>query len=150
MIINDVHQGIQKRRNRKRVGRGPGSGHGKTSSRGHKGFYSRSGASRRLSFEGGQMALSRRIAKRGFNNKQFAAVVAIVNVASLGDVFENGDTVDPARLEEKGLISGHWDVVKILGNGDLKKKLTVTAHRFSQAAEAKIAAAGGSTQVILG
>jgi large subunit ribosomal protein L15 len=146
MIINDVHRGIEKRKNRKRVGRGPGSGHGKTGGRGEKGHSSRSGFSRRLGFEGGQMPLVRRLAKRGFNNKFFARVVAIVNVATLEERFENGATVDPAALEAAGLVKGRYDVVKILGNGDLKKKLTVTAHEFSASAMEKIRAAGGQAE----
>jgi len=93
--------------------------------------------------------LARRIAKRGFNNKRFAVRVAIVNVAALEKCFDSGATVDPAALEEKGLVSGRYDVVKILGNGDLTKKLSVTAHRYSRTAEEKIAAAGGSAEVIL-
>ena len=98
MILDDVHRGIQKRKARKRVGRGPGSGHGKTAGRGHKGYYSRAGASRRLGFEGGQMPLARRVAKRGFNNKAFADVVAIVNTSSLQARFEDGAEVTPEAL----------------------------------------------------
>jgi len=149
MIINDVHRGIVKRKNRKRVGRGPGSGHGKTAGRGEKGHSSRSGFSRRLGFEGGQMPLVRRLAKRGFNNKFFARVVAIVNVATLDECFENGATVDPAALEAAGLVKGRYDAVKILGNGDLKKKLTVTAHEFSASATEKIRAAGGQAERLI-
>jgi large subunit ribosomal protein L15 len=149
MIINDVHRGIEKRKNRKRVGRGPGSGHGKTGGRGDKGHSSRSGFSRRLGFEGGQMPLVRRLAKRGFNNKFFARLVAIVNVATLEECFENGTTVDPAALEAAGLVKGRYDVVKILGNGDLKKKLTVKAHEFSASATEKIRAAGGQADRLI-
>ena len=94
------------------------------------------------------MPLARRIAKRGFNNAQFATQVAIVNLSSLEDVFEAGDTVDPAALIAKRLVSGNFDVIKILGNGELSKKLEVTAHRFSKSAEEKITAAGGSATVI--
>ena len=150
MILDDVHRGITKRRRRKRVGRGPGSGHGKTCGRGHKGYYSRSGASRRLSFEGGQMPLARRIAKRGFSNRQFAVQVAVVNVASLNDSFQAGDAVDPKALAAKGLLKGRFDLVKILGNGNLTVSLNVRAHRFSASAEEKIKAAGGSTERITG
>jgi len=146
MIINDVHRGIEKRKNRKRVGRGPGSGHGKTGGRGDKGHSARAGFSRRLAFEGGQMPLVRRLAKRGFNNKYFSRVVAIVNVATLEERFENGATVDAAALEAAGLVKGRYDAVKVLGNGALKKKLTVRAHEFSASASEKIRAAGGKAE----
>ena len=149
MIIDDVHRGIKKHKKRKRVGRGPGSGHGKTSSRGHNGYGSRSGSSRRTSFEGGQTPLAMRVAKRGFNNKQFASRVAVVNVAALELAFENGDEITPEILADKGLAKGRFDQVKILGNGDLSKKLTVAAHLFSQSAETKIEAAGGAVSRIL-
>ena len=150
MILDDVHRGIMKRKKRKRIGRGPGSGHGKTSGRGHKGYYSRAGSSRRLSFEGGQMPMARRIAKRGFNNKQFAARVAVVNVSALNEAFEAGETVDVAAMGSKGLLKGHFDLVKILGNGELTKKLDVCAHRFSESAEEKIKSAGGSVERVSG
>lgn len=149
MILDDVHRGIEKRPNRKRIGRGPGSGHGKTAGKGHKGEYARSGGKRRLSFEGGQMPLARRIAKRGFSNAYFSLQVAIVNLSALESTFESGSEVTPESLLAKGLISGKFDAVKILGNGQLGKKLTVSAHRFSKSAEQKIAAAGGTTKVIL-
>lgn len=148
MILDDVHRGIQKRKARKRVGRGPGSGHGKTSGRGHKGYYSRAGASRRLGFEGGQMPLARRVAKRGFNNKAFADVVAIVNLSALQQRFPEGGDVTPEKLVECDLVSGKFDAIKILGDGELTAKLTVTAHRFSKSAEEKIVAAGGSVNRI--
>jgi large subunit ribosomal protein L15 len=149
MIIDDVHRGIEKRKNRKRVGRGPGSGHGKTGGRGDKGHSARAGFSRRFAFEGGQMPLVRRLAKRGFNNKYFARVMAIVNVATLEECFENGATVDPAALEAAGLVKGRYDAVKILGNGDLKKKLTVKAHEFSASASDKIRSAGGTAERLM-
>ena len=149
MIIDDVHRGIKKNKKRKRIGRGPGSGHGKTSGRGHKGYFSRSGSSRRVGFEGGQMPIFRIIAKRGFNNRAFAPKVAIVNIAQLEAVFDAGAEVSVATLKEKGLVSGRFDLVKILGNGDLSKKLTVAALKFSASAEQKIAAAGGSVQRIM-
>jgi len=150
MILDDVHRGIQRRRNRKRVGRGPGSGHGKTSTRGHKGFYSRSGATRRLGYTGGQTPLARRIAKRGFNNRQFSVKVTVVNVSALDKSFENGDAVTPASLLERGLAKGAFDQIKILGNGELTKKLSVEAHQFSKSAEAKITAKGGAVKRLLG
>lgn len=146
MIINDVHRGIQKRRHRKRVGRGIGSGTGRTAGRGEKGASSRSGGHARLGFEGGQMPLMRRVAKRGFNNKYFARVVAIVNVSCLEAAFEDGATVDLESLAARGLTKGRFDVVKILGKGDLNKKLTVKAHEFSQSAMEKITARGGQAE----
>ncbi len=146
MMINDVHQGIRKNKSRKRIGRGPGSGHGKTSTRGHKGWYARSGTTNRLGYTGGQTPLARRIAKRGFNNRQFAPVVAVVNVRELNEVFESGATVNPQTLLEKGLAKGAFDEIKILGNGDLTKKLSVEAHRFSKSAEEKITKQGGSVK----
>jgi large subunit ribosomal protein L15 len=148
MIINDVHRGIHKRRNRKRIGRGPGSGQGKTAGRGHKGFYSRSGASARLGHEGGQMPLARRIAKRGFNNTQFARKVAILNLATLEQRFDDGAEVTPEILVERGLVKGRFDVIKILGDGELTKKLTVRIHQLSKSAEERITAAGGTVEWI--
>ncbi len=149
MILNDVHRGIRKRRRPKRVGRGPGSGHGKTCGRGHKGQRSRSGFSQRVGFEGGQMPLARRIPKRGFHNR-FAKVVATVNVGQLESLFQNGDTVDPEALRRCNLVKGRYDVLKVLGDGTLTKKLTVSAHRFSKSAVEKIQAAGGKVEVIPG
>jgi large subunit ribosomal protein L15 len=146
MNLNDVHQGIRKNKSRKRIGRGPGSGHGKTSTRGHKGWYARSGTTNRLGYTGGQTPLARRIAKRGFNNRQFAPTVLIVNVSALEEVFENGATVTPQTLAERGLAKGAFDEIKILGNGDLTKKLSVEAHRFSKSAEEKITKQGGSVK----
>lgn len=143
MIINDVHVGIQKRKPRKRIGRGPGSGHGKTSGRGHNGYYSRSGSSRRHGFEGGQTPLFRRVAKRGFNNAAFAATVVIINVGQLNKAFSDGDDVTVETLVSRGLIPSRHDAVKILGDGELTKKLNVGAHRFSRSAEEKIVAVGG-------
>ena len=148
MILDDVHRGISKRKARKRVGRGPGSGHGKTAGRGHKGYGSRAGARRRRGFQGGQMPLFRRMAKRGFNNKAFADVVAIINVATLEDVFKKGDTVNLESLRERGLAKGRFDLLKILGQGELKISLTVVADRFSKSAVEKIEAAGGTVQVV--
>ena len=144
MILNDVHVGIQKYKKRKRIGRGSGSGHGKTSGRGHKGFYSRSGSSRRTGFEGGQMPLFRRVAKRGFTNAAFSSVVAIVNVGQLEDAFDAGAEISPEALVAKGIIPSRFDELKILGDGELTKSFSVVAHRFSASAEQKIQAAGGS------
>ncbi|HQX48304.1 MAG TPA: 50S ribosomal protein L15 [Planctomycetaceae bacterium] len=148
MILNDVHVGIEPRKQRKRIGRGPGSGHGKTSGRGHKGFFSRSGSSRRRGFHGGQMPLFRRVAKRGFNNNFFASSVAVVNVGELNDSFEAGAEITPELLLAKGLIRSKFDELKVLGDGELSKKFRISAHRFSSSAEQKISAAGGSFERI--
>ncbi|QDT51185.1 50S ribosomal protein L15 [Symmachiella dynata] len=148
MIIDDVHRGIKKNKKRKRIGRGPGSGNGKTAARGHNGYGSRAGSSRRISFEGGQTPLARRIAKRGFNNKRFATKVAIVNVSDLEQRFDSGATIDAAALAEANLAKGRFDVIKVLGDGDITKKFTVRVHRCSKSAEEKITAAGGSIEII--
>jgi large subunit ribosomal protein L15 len=129
---------------KKRVGRGPGSGHGKTSARGEKGQKSRSGYSRMLGFEGGQMPLHRRLPKRGFTNI-FKKEYATVNVAEL-DRFDDGATVDEATLREARLVKGRNDGIKILGDGKLSKKLTVVATKFSASARKQIEAAGGTCQ----
>ena len=149
MNLNDVHRGINKFKKRKRVGRGPGSGHGKTCGRGHKGQGSRAGFSQHPTFEGGQMPLVRRIPKRGFNNK-WADVVAIVNVSDLEAAFTDGDEVTADSLREKNLAKGGYDVLKVLGNGELTKKLKVSAHRFSKSAQEKIEKAGGEAVVLPG
>jgi len=129
---------------KKRVGRGPGSGHGKTSSRGEKGQKSRSGYTSKLGFEGGQMPLQRRVPKRGFTNI-FKKDHAVVNVSDL-ERFDNGATVDEAALRKAGLVKGQHDGIKILGDGTLTKKLTVTATKFSGSARKQIEAAGGTCQ----
>jgi len=149
MIISDVHQGITGHKRRKRIGRGIGSGHGKTSGRGHKGDGSRSGSRSRRGFAGGQMPLQRLIAKRGFNNNQFATKILEINVSALESKFEAGATVNLESLAEIGLAKGRFDEIKILGNGELSKKLTVQAHRFSKSAESKIAAAGGTVEKLV-
>ena len=131
---------------KKRVGRGPGSGHGKTSSRGEKGQKSRSGYSSMLGFEGGQMPLHRRLPKRGFTNI-FKKEYATVNVSEL-DRFDDGATVDEAALREARLVKGRNDGIKILGDGKLSKKLTVVATKFSASARKQIEAAGGTCQEI--
>jgi len=149
MNLCDINSGIQKHRKRKRVGRGTGSGHGKTCGRGHKGQGSRAGFSMKPTFEGGQMPLVRRIPKRGFNN-QWALKVVTVNVSDLDAVFEAGAEVNPETLREKNLAKEKYDVLKILGDGELTKKLTVKAHRFSKSALAKIEKAGGEVVVLPG
>lgn len=149
MKIHDVNSGIVKHKKAKRVGRGPGSGHGKTSGRGHKGQGSLAGYSAPLIFQGGQSPLIRRVPKRGFNN-QFALKVAEINVGELDASFEANEAVTPDSLREKHLVRGRFDVLKILGNGDVTKKLAVSAHRFSKSALEKITGAGGSTTVLSG
>jgi large subunit ribosomal protein L15 len=129
-----------------RRGRGHGSGNGKTSGRGHKGQRSRSGSGGKVGFEGGQMPLYRRLPKRGFTCRNTKDIVAI-NVQLL-NVFNDGDTVDIAALKQKGLVSNPRDGVKILGNGDITKKLTVKVHQFSASAAEKIKSAGGKAEVI--
>jgi large subunit ribosomal protein L15 len=146
MELNHLKPKKGARHARKRVGRGPGSGHGKTAGRGEKGQKSRSGFSRMLGFEGGQMPLHRRIPKRGFTNI-FKKEFAVVNLADL-ETFDNGATVDEATLRQSGRIKGRYDGVKVLGNGDLTKKLTVHATKFSETARKKIEAAGGTCQEI--
>lgn len=130
----------------KRIGRGHGSGNGKTAGKGHKGQKARAGHGMRPGFEGGQMPLQRRIPKRGFNNI-FAKEITAINVAAL-DVFEDGAVVDNAALEAKGLIDNANAAVKILGNGNVTKKLTVKVSAYSKSAEEKITKAGGKTEVI--
>jgi len=129
-----------------RKGRGAGSGNGKTAGKGHKGQNARSGGGVRPGFEGGQLPLYRKLPKRGFNNYRFANVYAIVNVAAL-NVFEDGAVVDAAALLEKKIIRKELDGLKVLGNGELTKKLTVKASVFSASAKEKIEAAGGKIEV---
>ncbi len=149
MILNDVHRGIQKFRKRKRVGRGPGSGHGKTSGRGHKGQGSRAGFSRKPTFQGGAMSLVRRVPKRGFNNR-WALTVAVVNIGQINDAFEAGEEVTLEALAAKNLAKGRFDLLKVLGDGELTKKLKVSGHRFSKSAIEKIEKSGGEVIVLPG
>jgi len=144
MELNNLKPKKGARHAKKRVGRGPGSGHGKTSGRGEKGQKSRSGFSRMLGFEGGQMPLHRRLPKRGFTNI-FKKEHAVVNVSDL-ERFENGATVDEAALRQAGLVKGRNDGIKVLGDGKLSKKLNVVAHKFSASARKQIEAAGGTCQ----
>ena len=130
----------------KRIGRGHGSGQGKTAGKGHKGQNARAGRGMRPGFEGGQMPLQRRVPKRGFNNI-FATRYAIVNLAALNK-FENGAVVDTEALKAAGLVKNSYDGVKILGNGALEKNLTVKAAAFSESAKSKIEAAGGKAEVV--
>jgi large subunit ribosomal protein L15 len=130
----------------KRLGCGESSGHGKTSGKGHKGQKARSGGSIRLGFEGGQMPLIRRLPKRGFNNSAFKTQYAVVNLDEL-EVFDAGSQINEQLLREKGLISGKFDGLKILGRGEITKKLAVEADKFSESARQKIEQAGGSVVV---
>ena len=146
MELNNLKPKKGSRHAKKRVGRGPGSGHGKTAARGEKGQKSRSGYSRMLGFEGGQMPLHRRLPKRGFTNI-FKKEHAVVNVSDL-ERFDNGMTVDEAALRKAGLVKGKNEGIKILGDGKLTKKLTVSATKFSASARKQIEAAGGTCQEI--
>jgi len=144
MELNNLKPKKGSRHAKKRVGRGPGSGHGKTAARGEKGQKSRSGFSRQPGFEGGQMPLHRRLPKRGFTNI-FKRDYAVVNVSDL-ERFDNGATVGEAELRKAGLVKGQHDGIKVLGDGKLSKKLTVSATKFSATARKQIEAAGGSCQ----
>jgi large subunit ribosomal protein L15 len=149
MQLHDVHQGIHRRKKRKRVGRGIGSGHGKTSSKGHKGHASRQGFKLSPLFEGGQMPLARRIPKRGFFNGKFKKQYAIVNLDDLELRFEAGAVVDEAALRAKGLVKGQeFDGIKVLGDGTPTKALEVHATKFSASAAEKLAKAGGKAVVV--
>lgn len=147
MELHNLRPAPGAKRPRKRVGRGPGSGNGKTAGRGHKGQKSRSGYSRRYGFEGGQMPLVRRIPKRGFFNV-FRVEFQVVNLRDLERVFSDGDEVNPTTMVEKGLIRRGSKPVKILATGDLSKKLSVVADKFSGAALSKIEAAGGTCETV--
>jgi large subunit ribosomal protein L15 len=148
MDLSQVHVGVHKLKRKKRVGRGPGSGHGKTASRGSKGQWASAGAKKPTAlFEGGQMQLFRRMPKRGFSHATWDRSFHVVNVGALNG-FNDGDTVDPAALEKAGLAKGPADGVRILGEGELTKKLTIRAHHFSKSAQEKIAARGGTAEVI--
>ena len=145
MNLSDLRPPAGQKHSRRRVGRGMGSGRGKTSGRGHKGQHSISGASLMRGFEGGQMPLHRRLPKRGFKNP-FRKEYAVVNVGRLEKL--EGDSFDPVRLMELGVFKKLKDGLKVLGGGELKRKITVAAHLFSQSALEKIQAAGGKAEVI--
>ncbi len=144
MELNNLKPKKGARHAKKRVGRGPGSGHGKTAGRGEKGQKSRSGFSRMIGFEGGQMPLHRRLPKRGFTNI-FKKDFAVVNLSDL-ERFDSGSTVDEAALRAARLVKGRHDGIKVLGFGKLSKKLNVTATKFSESARKAIEAVGGSCQ----
>ncbi len=147
MKLHELSPAKGSKKNRKRVGRGPGSGLGKTSGRGHKGQRSRAGFSRRLGFEGGQMPLVRRVPKRGFTNifRKEYSVVNLARLEELSESLEAGTEVTPELLLERGMVRKGMPI-KILGNGELSKALKVTAHKFSQSARDKIERVGGSWQ----
>ena len=147
MKLNELQKNIGATHAKKRVGRGPGSGLGKTCGRGQKGQKARSGGSINPVFEGGQLPLYRRIPKRGFTNAKFKTTYATINVEDLNK-FENGTVVTPALLKEVGLLTKEYDGVKILARGTLEKKLTVQAAKFSATAEKAIVDAGGKAEVI--
>ena len=146
MGLNNLKPADRSKFKKKRVGRGPGSGLGKTSGRGHKGAQSRSGYSFKRGFEGGQMPLHRRVPKRGFHNI-FREEYEVVNLDTLQERFEAGVEITPELLRERGLV-GRTGQVKILARGDIAKALTVRAHKFSGKAAEKIAAAGGKAEVL--
>ena len=132
---------------RKRVGRGPGSGNGKTAGKGHKGQNARSGGGVRPGFEGGQLPLFRRLPKRGFSNAKFKVRYAVINLSDLNN-FEDGAVITPELLKDMGILKNQLDGVKILGNGKLEKKLTVKANKFSKLAKEEIEKMGGKAEVI--
>jgi large subunit ribosomal protein L15 len=147
MKLHELEKNIGATKKRKIVGRGRGSGLGKTSGKGHKGQNARSGGGVRTVFEGGQTPLYRRLPKRGFNNARFATVYAVINVSDLNR-FENGTVVSPALLKEVGLIKNQLDGIKVLGNGELTKKLTIQANKFSKTAVEKIEKSGSKIEVM--
>lgn len=148
MNLHEVNKGVEKHTKRLRIGRGVGSGRGKTSGKGHKGQKAMAGWQAKSIFSGGGTPLIRRIPKRGFNNKSFAVKIAALNVGDLEELFQAGDDVTPEVLREKNVAKGRYDELKVLGDGELTKKLTVTAHRFSATAKAKIEQAGGTCVVL--
>ena len=147
MELGNIKSATEKE-TKKRVGRGMGSGLGKTSGRGHKGQKARTGGGVRRGFEGGQTPLYRRLPKRGFSNAKFTTRYATINLDDLNKYFKDGDVVTPEVLKEKGILKNQLSGVKVLANGTLEKKLPVKANRFSSVAVSKIEAAGGKTEVI--
>lgn len=146
MNLHELKPNPGAKHRRKRLGCGESSGQGKTSGRGHKGQKSRSGGGVRPGFEGGQMPLHRRLPKKGFSNVAFRPTVAVVNVSQLNERFEDGATVNEEALRAIGLVSGRCDLVKVLGNGGLERKLTVAVDAVSASAKTKIEGAGGSVE----
>ncbi|CAN5115487.1 50S ribosomal protein L15 [soil metagenome] len=149
MDLTQVHVGVHKLKRKKRVGRGVGSGHGKTASRGSKGQWASAGAKKpHASFEGGQMPLFRRMPKRGFSHATWDRHFLVVNLREIEAVYQDGETVDQGTLKAKRLANGPADGIRILGIGELTKKLTFRAHHFSKSALEKINAKGGTVEVI--
>ena len=144
MRLHDLKPTPGSKHRRRRLGRGESSGLGKTSGKGNKGQKARSGASIRPGFEGGQMPLARRLPKKGFNNNQFKTQYAIVNLVDLEAKFADGDEVNEATLRSVGLVKGTCDGVKVLANGEITKKFTVSVDKISAAAKTKVEGAGGS------
>lgn len=149
MNLNDIHRGIKKNKKRRRVGRGPGSGWGKTSGRGHKGQGQLAGWTSHPAFEGGQMPLSRRVPKRGFHNR-WGVTIKVINLADLEKLFNDGDEVTLESLRARHQAKGRFDQLKVLGTGQLTKKLKISAHRFSASALEKIQQAGAEAVVLPG
>jgi large subunit ribosomal protein L15 len=149
MPLHEINQGVHRHKKPNRIGRGIGSGHGKTSGKGHKGQRARAGWNELPIFQGGSMPLVRRVPKRGFTNV-LALEVGEINVADLEELFDAGAAVTPDGLREAGIIKKRFDVLKILGDGELTKKLAVSAHRFSASAKQKIEQAGGSVTILAG
>jgi len=147
MNLSSIRVPARQRRSRKRVGRGMGSGHGKTSTRGHKGQMSRSGTRHKRGFEGGQMPLQRRLPKRGFHN-MFQKRFAIINLKQIAELGEAA--ISPEMLVERGVVKDLRSGLKVLGEGDLTKPVSVSAHQFSQSARDKILKAGGKVEVLAG
>ena len=147
MKLHELERNIGAKQKRKIVGRGPGSGLGKTSGKGHKGQNARSGGGVNPVFEGGQLPLYRRLPKRGFSNYEFKVRYATINVEDL-NIFEEGTLVTPALLKEVGMVKKQLDGIKVLGNGTLTKKLTIQAHKFSKSAVEKIEESGSKIEVI--
>ena len=147
MNLAELKASVGSRRKRRRVGRGPGSTRGKTCGRGHKGYGQRAGSGGRLLYEGGQMPLYRRLPKKGFANARFKKAIAIINVRELNR-FEDGTEVSLAHLQDLGVRSREYRLLKILGEGELTRKLLVTADRFSSSAVEKIKAAGGEARLV--
>ena len=147
MKLHELEKNIGATQPKKRVGRGPGSGLGKTSGRGQKGQKARSGVSIKAVFEGGQLPLFRRVPKRGFSNAKFKTVYGVINLSDLNK-FEDGTVVTPALLKDTGLLKKQEDGVKVLGNGNLEKKITIQANKFSASALEKIKKAGSKAEVI--
>ncbi|MDD3187114.1 MAG: 50S ribosomal protein L15 [Bacilli bacterium] len=147
MKLNAIYAPYGATKERKRVGRGTSSGTGKTSGKGHKGQNARSGGGVRPGFEGGQLPLYRRLPKRGFSNAKFKVEYAVINLSDL-EKFEEGAVVTPELLKEMGLVKNQLDGIKVLGNGELTKKLVVKANKFSQSAKETIEKCGGKAEVI--